>query len=124
MKMLQKHVSDESPRMATNTSRGAALATLRHYIGRLGSHLRAARIIATAAYRLPDLFESFVIKVLPSAKPPTLPPPADNHTTLDGIIKRVLPVDSDEIQLYIRNLFLLWNSFIRISYRFMREIDS
>jgi len=49
---------------------------------------------------MPDLFDNFTIKTRPSPKPPSLPPPADHLTTLSGIIKRMLPVDSEQILRY------------------------
>lgn len=49
---------------------------------------------------MPDLFDNFVIKIRPSPKPPSSPPPTDHLTTLDGIIKRILPKDHAEVKKY------------------------
>jgi hypothetical protein len=49
---------------------------------------------------MPDLFNNFTIKTRPSPKPPSLPPPTDQLTTLSGIIKRMLPAGSEETIRY------------------------
>ena len=64
--------------------------TLRHYIGRLGSHVKAARTLVATAMRFPAFFDNFEIECLPSSKPDKLPPPMDELTTLDGIVVRML----------------------------------
>ena len=72
---------------------------LRHYIGRLGSHVRAARILVTAAMAFPTFFDDFEIEYLPSSKPAELPPPTDEKTTLDGVIVRMLK-NQEELLFY------------------------
>jgi hypothetical protein len=99
---LQSHIGDEPAELdeAEAESRRQAFLLTRHYIGRLGSHLKAARILTTAGWRLPKLFENFKIRTRPAPKPPLLPPPTDQLTTLDGIIKRMLPSYSEETLRY------------------------
>ena len=96
MRELQRHIGEEHATSDHPESRRENFRLARHFIGRLGSHLRAARILVTAARRLPSLFDNFTIKTLPSPKPPKLPPPVDHLTTLSGIIKRMLPAGSDD----------------------------
>ncbi|KAH9207091.1 hypothetical protein DL95DRAFT_314370, partial [Leptodontidium sp. 2 PMI_412] len=100
MRGLQKHIGDSPPEMGTAESRRQNFVITRHYIGRLGSHLKAARILTVAGQRMPDLFEDFAVGIWPSPKSPSLPPPTDQLTTLEGIIKRMLPKDSEEIMQY------------------------
>jgi hypothetical protein len=100
MRELQRQIGDEPTELGNAESRRQAFLLTRHYIGRLGSHLKAARILTAAGWRMPDLFDNFTIKTRPSPKPPSLPPPTDHLTTLSGIIKRMLPAGSEEILRY------------------------
>lgn len=100
LKQLQNHIGDRPTVMGISGSNSQAFSLARHYIGRLGSHFRAARILVTAGWKMPDLFDNFIIKILPSPKPPSSPPPTDHLTTLDGIIKRMLPKDDPEVKKY------------------------
>lgn len=104
MKTLQKHGGDGKVEMGESESRQQAFLLTRHYIGRLGSHPRAAKWLVTAGLKLPDLFDGFTIKrrpsLRPSLKPSLLPPPTDHLTTLDGILKRMLPKDSEGMAVY------------------------
>ncbi|KAE9380971.1 hypothetical protein N431DRAFT_363089, partial [Stipitochalara longipes BDJ] len=100
MRELQKHIGDEPAELGESESRRQAFLLTRHYIGRLGSHLKAARILTTAGWRMPKLFETFTIRTRPSPKPPILPPPTDQLTTLNGIIKRMISNDLEETLRY------------------------
>lgn len=100
MRRLQKHIGDSPPEMGAAESSRQNFIITRHYIGRLGSHLKAARILTVAGQRMPELFEDFTVKIWPAPKSPSLPPPTDQLTTLKGIIKRMLPKDSDKIKHY------------------------
>jgi hypothetical protein len=100
MRELQRHIGDEPAELGNTESRRKAFLLTRHFIGRLGSHLKAARILTAAGWRMPDLFDNFAIKTRPSPEPPSLPPPTDHLTTLDGIIKRMLPAGSEETLRY------------------------
>ena len=100
MRELQKHIGNESSESDIAGSKRQVFLLTRHYIGRLGSHVRAAKTLTIAGQRLPHLFDNFAIKPRPSPKPPILPPLLDNLTTLDGIIKRMLPKDSEDTPRY------------------------
>jgi hypothetical protein len=100
MKALQKHAGDGTAEMAESESRQQAFLLTRHYIGRLGSHLRAAKLLVTAGLKLPDLFDGFAIQTRPSLRPSSLPPPTDHLTTLEGILRRMLPKGSREMAMY------------------------
>jgi hypothetical protein len=73
---------------------------VRHDIGRLGSHKKAASTLVAAAMKFPTLFDNFEIKRLPSPKPAERPSPMDNLTTLDGIVVRMLPKDDKNVPFY------------------------
>ena len=100
LKQFQNYIGDRPTVMGICESKGHAFSLTRHYIGRLGSHFRAAKILVTAGWKMPDLFDNFTVKKLPSPKPPSSPPPTDHLTTLDGIIKRMLPKDDPEVKKY------------------------
>ena len=100
VQQLQNHTGDSPTEIGISESKGRAFSLVRHYIGRLGSHFRAARILVAAGRRMPDLFDNFVIEIRPSPKPPSSPPPTDHLTTLDGIIKRILSKDHAEVKKY------------------------
>jgi hypothetical protein len=108
---LQRHIGDEPAELSEAESRRQAFLLTRHYIGRLGSHLKAARILTTAGWKMPGLFENFAIRTRPSPKPPSLPPSTDQLTTLDGIIKRMFPMDSEETLQYQEALATMDSKF-------------
>lgn len=101
---LQRHIGDGPQELDEAESRRQAFLLTRHYIGRLGSHLKAARILAKAGWTMPNLFDNFTIQTRPSPTPPLLPPPTDRLTTLNGIITRMLPRDSKKLQQYQKAL--------------------
>lgn len=70
--------------------RGAgSFLEVRHLIGRLGSHLRAANTLVDCAPRLAELFDGYEIKFVPSPQPLQALPRAYRKITLDGIIRRM-----------------------------------
>lgn len=111
LRQLQDHIGDRPAGMGTLGSKGQAFSLVRHYIGRLGSQFRAARILVTAGWKMPDLFDNFIIKILPSPKPPSSLPPTDHLTTLAGIIKRMLPKDDPGLKKYQEALTFMDEKF-------------
>jgi OTT_1508-like deaminase len=77
---------------------------LRHYIGRLGHHIRVARTLVEGASRLPSLLQSFEAKAIPTPPRSSSPLPMDEMTTLSGIIVRMLPSNSPELARYQADL--------------------
>lgn len=73
--------------------------SVRHYIGRLGHHFRAAKELVSSASILTDLFDAFEVQPLPTP-PKSEPPPIDGNTRLDSIIVRMLPSKSPELAYY------------------------
>jgi len=91
MKELNKRSGKGSTStFAESESNETNFLKLRHYIGRLGSHVKAAKILVAAAMRFPAFFDDFEIECLPSSIPAKSPPPMDELTTLNGIIVRML----------------------------------
>ena len=79
---------------------------VRHYIGRLGHHIRAPRFLLKCISQDQDcidrILDCFEVKGVPM--PPAIPKPkADSHTTCEGILTRLLPgsgMDSNLRMLY------------------------
>lgn len=111
MGLLQKHIRDERAILVETESKKQYFINTRHYIGRLGSPLKAAKVLVLAGCKLAKIFENFTIQTLPSAKPPIFPPPPDDLTTLDGMVKRMLPNDSKDILRYQESLAFMDRNF-------------
>ncbi|EMD66388.1 hypothetical protein COCSADRAFT_169339 [Bipolaris sorokiniana ND90Pr] len=76
-----------------------AFGMIRHYIGRLGYHFRAADTLVACAPRLFYLLHDFEVCSVPIPVKSAIPPP-DEMTTLDKILVRMLPANSPELHLY------------------------
>ena len=74
-------------RLAEGGQSKSKFRDLRHYIGRLGEHVKSAKILVTAALRMPYLLENFEIRVCRSSRynPSPLSP---TSIDLDGIVGR------------------------------------
>ena len=73
---------------------------LRHYVGCLSSHVKAARTLVAAAMRFPAYFDNFEIECLPSSTPAKLPPPLNHQTTLNDIIGCMLKTEDTSKVFY------------------------
>ena len=87
----------------TSSPLDESLANIRHYVGRLGSHLRAARTLVAAARKMPALFDDWKLRPL-TCPPPSPPPKPDNLKTLEAILFRMLPKDDPEKSTYLASL--------------------
>jgi hypothetical protein len=76
-----------------------AFRLVRHYIGRLGYHFRAADALLSCVLRLPELFNDYSVCSITTPPRCTLPP-ADGLTRLDSIIIRMLPAKSPMLDRY------------------------
>ena len=74
---------------------------LRHYIGRLGSWPKAAKVLVRVATTLPHLIGGYRVECLVSP-PPGLPPTPDMQTNLDSALRRMLPANSEDRLQQIR----------------------
>lgn len=72
---------------------------IRHYIGRLGYHFRAADTLISCAPKLLNLLHDFEVCSVPVPAKSAMPPP-DQLTRLDKILVRMLPARSPELELY------------------------
>ena len=104
MKQLDKVIGEQPAELTDEKSKRQDLIQTRHYIGRLGSHPRAVKILINAGRLLPRLFENVSIQRRPSIKPSLIPPPTDHHTTLEGIINRMLSKTSPDKARYTEAL--------------------
>lgn len=110
MKDIQRRVSDRSADRSPTTHENPFLR-LRHIIGRLGSYHRAAKILVHACSRVPRLFDEFQIKTQPPPKLSEYPQLTDGLTTLDGIVKRMLPKDDPKLARYQEALAFMDDKF-------------
>ncbi|EDR06599.1 uncharacterized protein LACBIDRAFT_300185 [Laccaria bicolor S238N-H82] len=69
---------------------------LRHYIGRIGSYMRASKIFVAAATRFPELFANVEVQCLSSPKPAPKPQ-MDELMKLDRIAVRMLPANDKRL---------------------------
>ena len=81
----------------------SAWSDTRHYVGRLGSWTKAAKVLVRTAAQHPNLVDGCCVKrILISA--PAWRPEADSLTTLEGAIKRMLPAGSEENAIILSQL--------------------
>jgi hypothetical protein len=78
----EQHGNNQSP-----------FAQVRHFIGRLAFHVKTAKILVSAACRLPELFVDPDIEVVPYQSISILPPELRNKTTLNDIAHRMISND-------------------------------
>jgi hypothetical protein len=123
MKELTERSFKGSAYADTEDSNASKFAKLRHFIGRLGSHMKAAKVLVAAATRFPALFTNFQIECCASPKLAETPPPIDARTTLDAIVIRMLPKDHERVPFYQEKLRNMDNKF-GIHKRLVREYEN
>jgi hypothetical protein len=96
-----------------------AFRLVRHYIGRLGHHFRAADTLLSCSSRLPELLDDFRVCGIPTPPKSTLPP-ADGMTKLDSIIVRMLPAKSLDLNHYQQALTEMDTKY-QLSQRFLEN---
>ena len=119
MRQLER-LAAEPEYKCTEDSTRHALAMLHHYIGRLSYHIRAAKTLVEGASRLPCLLQSWKVKSIPTPPRVSSPLPMDDMTTLDGIIVRMLPKNSPELEHYREALEYMDNKF-QLSERLLKN---
>jgi hypothetical protein len=80
---------------------------LRHFIGRLASHIRTVRVLVAAARKLPSLFDDFHIEAILCPTALTAPPIAEDKLNLDGIVNRMISNNrplTQEVQAQLQEL--------------------
>jgi hypothetical protein len=100
-----------SPSVGTEDSNAGAYLNIRHYIGRIGSHMKATKTLVAAASRLPALFVGFRIECCPSPKPAERPPQMNMSLTLDGMVVRMLPQNDQSLPDFQEALQFMDNKF-------------
>jgi hypothetical protein len=101
------HIKQRATSSEHNGSNQSPFAEVRHYVGRLESHVRAVRILISAARRLPMLFVDPEIEVVHYERISILPPELRNKTTLQEIAHRMIGNDEPlllEIQTHLQAL--------------------
>ncbi|KAI0126794.1 hypothetical protein BJ170DRAFT_596365 [Xylariales sp. AK1849] len=89
----RSRVTDED---TPQNSAAADFGTLRHRLGRLAHHIRASEQVITDSTRLQTFFDEFVVCPIP-VLPSVARPEPDNHTTLHGILNRMISSDDDSV---------------------------
>jgi len=85
-----------------NTSYGARFARIRYFIGRIGSHLKAARVLVKAGRHYPQLFVGYSIEIATQHLEFT-PPSYRGKSSINGIINRMV-TDPQACQYYQKEL--------------------
>jgi hypothetical protein len=94
--ILLARLGTESVHKSSKDAIHNAFGLVRHYIGRLGHHFRAADTLLACASRLPELFDDYAVCSI-STPPKSTLPPVDAMTTLGSIIVRMLPARSPDL---------------------------
>ncbi|KAF6831253.1 hypothetical protein CMUS01_07412 [Colletotrichum musicola] len=74
--------------------------TVRHMVGRLAARVRAVRQLFEDGSRLSVLLQNYRVAGVPKPASATVPE-ADNLTTLDGVLRRLLPARDDRYEAYL-----------------------
>jgi hypothetical protein len=81
---------------------------IRHLLGRLGEHVKAAKILVSAALRFPALFDEFEIRIQPSP-PSSCFFQSPHDVSLDGLAARIFK-NNEEITHYQSGIDTLSNT--------------
>lgn len=96
--------------MISDASSEDVFQNLKHIIGRLGYHFRAAKSLVDAAKRMPSLFDQCEVKIVNTLKVPSAPPLKFN-VDIQDIVPRMLPAESAGVSQYQRALADMDNKF-------------
>jgi OTT_1508-like deaminase len=115
------HIKQRATSSEQNGSNQSPFADVRHYVGRLESHVRNVRILISAALRLPVLFVDPEIEVVHHERISILPPELRKKTTLREIANRMIGNDNSlllEIQKRLQELDQTFDieHFVRAEY--------
>ncbi|KAL0935497.1 uncharacterized protein CTRU02_210088 [Colletotrichum truncatum] len=77
-----------------------AFRDAKHMIGRLAAHAHAVHELFDDSERLQKLLESYRVDKVDTPLPASVPP-GDSHTTLAGVLKRLLPARDDRYESYL-----------------------
>jgi len=116
MKELARRSDKDASISAGLDSHASHFSRVRHYIGRLCMHMKAAKTLVATAAR-PSFFrffETFQIECCPSPKPAEAPPRMNKQMTLDDIVIRMLPCNDKRVPEYQEALQFMDPSFLPI----------
>ena len=117
-----KYLADISHDNAQPSSRDSVCVLfreIRHYVGRLGYHFRAAQTLVEAANKMPQYFEDFEVQTCCPPLAPFEVPTPDALTTLESIVGRMFAADAKEKIDCRERLAFLENRF-KVFERFLR----
>jgi hypothetical protein len=98
----------------------ATCASARHHIGRLGLHARSARALASYTQRMMPFLDSYTVQAVPNPMKGNGRPPPRKTTNVEAALKRMLPSDAPELEVYRQALALMDKPF-KISERFLQD---
>lgn len=115
--LMAKAFEDEG--RAGPQGKRSSFVSVRHYVGRLAHHIRAPRELVEDAEHLSQLLETYNVYAIEPI--PCVPRPMpDCHTTLPGILTRMLKKDDPE-RPEIERTLLYMDSQSGIFERFMKQ---
>ncbi|QSS55208.1 hypothetical protein I7I53_03028 [Histoplasma capsulatum var. duboisii H88] len=118
-----KELCDEPPYKASKDAIHNKFGRLRHYIGRLAHHIRAANSLVSNASKLRHLLNGFSIRAITTPARAEWLPPIDEaavrgKTLLDKVLVRMLPAKSPQLGFYQQELRKM-DEATQVSYRFL-----
>ncbi|KAF2644767.1 hypothetical protein P280DRAFT_358224, partial [Massarina eburnea CBS 473.64] len=116
------NLSAEPRYKSSSDSKDKIFGSIRHYIGRLGHHFRAAATLISCVLRLPDLVENFRVDSI-TTPPRSTVPLASDKTSLESIIGRMLPANSPDLDRYRRTLVEM-DAKYKLSSQFLKNYSS
>ncbi|KAL9623303.1 MAG: hypothetical protein Q9160_002410 [Pyrenula sp. 1 TL-2023] len=115
------NLSQDTAQASSDDSPCMVFRKIRHYIGRLGYHFRAAKTLVEAADRLPHLFINYEVQPCPSQHAPFSIPAPDAKTTFPSIVGRMFPANDDEKAqdcrdrlAFLDDRFHVFDQFLRV----------
>ncbi|KLJ10751.1 hypothetical protein EMPG_13894 [Blastomyces silverae] len=118
-----KELSAEPPYKTSKDAIHHKFSQLRHYIGRLGHHIRAANSLVSAAPKLRQILDGFSVRAITTPARAEWLPPIDEaavreKTLLDKVLVRMLPAKSPQLEFYQQELRKM-DETTQISHRFL-----
>lgn len=113
-------LSQDTAQVSSNDSSCMIFRKVRHYIGRLGYHFRAAQTLVEAADRIPQYFVNYKVQHCSPQHAPFSVPPPDLKTTFPSIVGRMFPKNAgQELQkcqddlAFLNDKFNLFDRFLK-----------
>jgi hypothetical protein len=113
-------IAHEQRYKTSGDSLQAICASARHHIGRLGLHARSARALASYTHRMMAFLESYSVRAVPIPVKGHGRPPPRKGTNVEAALKRMLPTDAPELEVY-RQALSLMDKLFKISERFLNN---